>query len=204
VRLLVPTLHHQDLATAVDCRPGGARSARPTLEGGKMQPTRLTMAAAACAALLAAGCAQMPYGGMMMKKDMPKAEAAALWAHIEKANYQGSYKLFPGKGKLYAGGAPHGMLLTTYVNDAAYKALSQGGKTMPAGSILVKENYMPDKSLAAITVMYKSSGFDAENNDWYWLKRDAAGKVEASGKVAGCIGCHKPSQRDYVLTPVKM
>ena len=58
--------------------------------------------------------------------------------------------------------------------------------------------------LDAVTVMYKSAGFDAANNDWYWLKRGADGKVQAEGKVAGCIGCHQPAKRDYVLTPVAM
>ncbi len=33
---------------------------------------------------------------------------------------------------------------------------------MPAGAIVVKENYMPDKKLAAITVMYKVAGYNPE------------------------------------------
>jgi len=49
-----------------------------------------------------------------------------------------------------------------------------------------------------------SAGFDAANNDWYWLKRGADGKVQAEGNVAGCIGWHQPAKRDYVLTSVAM
>ncbi len=155
-----------------------------------------------------AGCTQMPDRMKMMMgggHQMPPADATALWNHLQKVNYQSSYKLFPGKAKMYAGTQPHGAFLTTYVNDSAYQALSSGKTPLPVGAILVKENYMPDRTLAAVTVMYKVAGFDSANNDWNWLKRNADGKVDASGKPAGCIGCHKPAAaRDYVLTPIKM
>lgn len=166
--------------------------------------TRITLLAASVVAALAAGCTQMQKMPQMMgmAQPMPAADATALWNHLEGVKYASTYKLYPGKGRMYAGSQPHGAFLTTYVNDAAHRALSNDTKPLPVGSILVKENYMPDRKLAAVTVMYKVAGFDPQNNDWYWLKRDAAGKVEASGKVAGCIGCHKPSQRDYVLTPI--
>jgi hypothetical protein len=61
---------------------------------------------------------------------------------------------------------------------------------LPAGSIVVKENYTGDKKLAAITAMYKISNFDPETNDWYWLKYTPDKTVEAKGKVDGCISCH--------------
>jgi len=105
---------------------------------------------------------------------------------------------------MYQAAPPHGAWLSTFVNDSARKALERGDMKMPAGAIIVKENYTPAKMLDAVTVMYKSAGFDAANNDWYWLKRGADGKVQAEGKVAGCIGCHQPAKRDYVLTPVAM
>lgn len=38
-----------------------------------------------------------------------------------------------------------------------------GVGSMPSGAILVKENYMPDSTLAATTVMYKVDGFDPGN-----------------------------------------
>ncbi len=168
---------------------------------------RLILAATLGAALAAASCSQMRehlpgMPGTSASAAMPPADATALWNHLQKVNYAASYKLFPGKGRMYPGSQPHGAFLTTYVNDAAFDALRGGSARLPAGSILVKENYMPDRSLAAVTVMYKVAGFDASNNDWYWLKRSADGTVEASGKPAGCIACHKPAARDYVLTPM--
>jgi hypothetical protein len=72
---------------------------------------------------------------------------------------------------------------------------------MPVGAIVVKENYTPDSTLAATTVMYKVSGYDPEAGDWFYLKRLADGTVEASGRVAGCQGCHaQRADNDYLFT----
>lgn len=131
----------------------------------------------------------------------PDANADAVWQHLQSQAYRDNWDLWPDRGELYTGQEPHGMLLTTYVNDIASRALAAGVQAMPAGAIIVKENYMPDSTFAAATVMYKSPGFDAENNDWWWLKRLADGTVEASGKGAGCINCHKGMQaNDYIWT----
>jgi hypothetical protein len=132
---------------------------------------------------------------------MPAPDAAALWAHLEAADYRESFGLWPGKGEFYTGREPHGMLLTTYLNDLAMDALTNGAGAMPVGAIVVKENYTPDSTLAAVTVMYKSEGFDPEHNDWYWLKRLADGTVEVSGQGAGCIACHSAqASNDYLFT----
>jgi len=113
--------------------------------------------------------------------------------------------MWPGKTALYPGTLPHGALLTTYVNDVAYKAIRAKKGKLPNGSIVVKENYMPDKSLAALTVMYKVKGYNSEANDWFWAKYMPDGKIEAEGKVDMCIGCHGMKKwNDYVLTaPLK-
>lgn len=135
-------------------------------------------------------------------KDLPKPDAKALWDHLQ--NYQKEYKLFPGTQKMYKGSDPHGAWLTTYVNSTAHKALTDAkGGPLPSGSIIVKENFMPDRTLGAVTVMYKVDGYNPQHNDWFWLKRMADGKVEASGKVDACISCHSASTRDYILTPIK-
>ena len=44
---------------------------------------------------------------------------AAIWAHLQESYYQSTWTLWPEKGELYAGQEPHGMLLTTYLNDVA-------------------------------------------------------------------------------------
>jgi hypothetical protein len=101
---------------------------------------------------------------------------------------------------LYQGIEPHGALLTTYVNDTAYNSV-KSKKGMADGSIIVKENYTPDKQLAAVTVMYKVKGYHPAEGNWFWAKYRPDGDIEASGKLESCIKCH--SQRkanDYVMT----
>lgn len=53
----------------------------------------------------------------------------------------------------------------------------------------------------ALSVMYKIKGYNPEGGDWFWVKYSPDGKVEASGKVKGCIDCHsKQKDNDYIFT----
>lgn len=131
----------------------------------------------------------------------PDTTAAALWAHLDAEQYQRNWALYPGQGRLYEGAEPHGMLLTTYVNSLAQDAVTNAAGSMPVGAIVVKENYMPDSTLAAVTVMYKAAGYDPANNDWFWLKRLADGTVEVEGRGQGCINCHGGKRdNDFIFT----
>ena len=115
-------------------------------------------------AFVAGGCApsEEPEGEAAepMSRASAVAEAdttgAAIWAHLQQSDYRSNWTLWPGKGELYTGQEPHGMLLTTYLNDLALQALSSGASSMAPGSIIVKENYMPDSTLAAVTTMFTS------------------------------------------------
>lgn len=139
--------------------------------------------------------------GLREGQQLPDTTAQALWSYLEEVDYRNSWQMWPGKSELYEGQEPHGMLLTTYVNDAALQAISGTAATMPSGAIVVKENYMPDSTLAAITVMYKSSGYNPQHNNWFWLKRLADGTVEVSGRAEGCISCHGgQTANDYIFT----
>lgn len=131
---------------------------------------------------------------------MPGADADKLHEYLTKEKPYTNWKLWPGKGKLYKGTEPHGALLTTYVNDVALKSI-KAKKGLKDGAIIVKENYMPDKKLAAVTVMYKVKGYNPEFGDIFWMKFLPDGKTEASGKVDMCIGCHtKVKDNDYLYT----
>ena len=94
--------------------------------------------------------------------ELPDTAAASVVDYLEEVDYQNNddWKLFPGSTKKYEGRDPHGMLLTTYVNPAAFEAIEDDATT-PSGSIIVKENYMPDGNLAATTIMYKKSGLQS-------------------------------------------
>ena len=131
--------------------------------------------------------------------------ASDLWNRIQGEKYTDNWALFPGKGKLYKGTEPHGMLLTTYVNKTAEQGLNSGAKELSKGSILIKENYMPDKTLAAITVMDKTGD---GKDEWFWVKYNPDGTVAtmemekdgmkksmaiAGGQHTMCAKCHASS-----------
>ncbi len=131
--------------------------------------------------------------------------ASELWNRIQGAKYTENWALFPGKRQLYKGTEPHGMLLTTYVNKTAEEGLTSGAKELSKGSILIKENYMPDKTLAAITVMDKTG---AGKDDWFWVKYNPDGTIAtmemekdgrkttmavAGGQQTMCAMCHASS-----------
>ncbi len=131
---------------------------------------------------------------------------AAVWAHIQESDYQ-AWPRWPGLGDQYAGQEPHGMLLTTYVNDVALAALESGATTMPAGAVIIKDNYMPDGTLAAVTTMLKVPGYNADAGDWFWTKHLPDGTLDAApngmaleGRLPGCIGCHTTAvSTDYLV-----
>jgi len=135
---------------------------------------------------------------------LPGAEAGALYRYITREDpytaHDGDWSLWPGKGRLYKGRAPHGAFLTTYVNELARYSMALG-KAMVNGSIIVKENYSPAKKLSAVTVMYKIKGYNPDGGNWFWAKYDPSGNVLKAGKVGGCIACHGGGKdNDYILT----
>ncbi len=133
--------------------------------------------------------------------DLPPTDGEAVWNYLEEVDYDGEWRRWPGTDELYEGGEPHGMLLTTYVNEIAYEALMDNRETMPNGAIIVKENHTPEEVLASITTMYKVENYNEEFNDWFWLKNDPEGVIDAQGKVDGCQSCHSAREdNDYLFT----
>jgi hypothetical protein len=135
------------------------------------------------------------------KGESDNAMAQELWQELQEANYQENWATISGKGTFYQGQPPHGALLSTYLNPAAVEGMNAKSGQMSEDAIIVKENYMPDKTLVALTVMYKEPGYDPEHGDWFWAKFSAEGEVQAAGKVADCIACHGAVQsNDYIFT----
>lgn len=73
--------------------------------------------------------------GAPVEQAAPAAEADTtadlIWAHLDQARYRETWRLWPGTEPLYTGTEPHGMLLTTYVNDLAHDPLTNGAATLP-------------------------------------------------------------------------
>ena len=151
--------------------------------------------------VLTAGAISMAACDFFDRSELPDTTAASVLAYLDEVDYQESWELWPGLGEKYQGGEPHGMLLTTYLNPAAYDALDGKEGVMPDGAIIIKENYTPEGKLAASTVMYKKSDYNPEHNDWFWVKALADGTVEKEGMVEGCQNCHGDvKENDYVWT----
>jgi hypothetical protein len=133
------------------------------------------------------------------------ANGPAMWKFITVERPYTRWPLWPGKGKLYEGREPHGMLLTTYVSKGALKVIKNKKGKFGDAAIIVKENYKPDKTLAAVTVMYKVREYNPEAGDWFWAKYAPDGTVQKAGKVEGCINCHSDAaDNDWVFTgPIK-
>lgn len=136
---------------------------------------------------------------------MPAADGQALLDYIIKTDPYGKWDLMPGTTKMRPGKEPHGALQNVYVNKLALKAINDKAGTMPDGAIIVKENYMPDKKLAAVTVMYKKKGYNPGAGDYMWLKYGPDLKIMVQGKAEPCIQCHTQAKaNDYVvLAPLK-
>lgn len=146
-------------------------------------------------------------GGMKTEKmgsaavGMPQADAAALWAFIHSVSPYWNWAQWPGKSGLYKGREPHGALLQTFVNPKAQRGVYGRTGRVPDEGIIVKENYMPGRRLAAITVMYKVRGYNPSDGDWFWVKYAPDGKVLKAGRPKGCIGCHGAKKdNDYLMT----
>lgn len=139
---------------------------------------------------------------------LPDTVAAAVWDYLQASNYQEEWSTWPDKGELYPGGEPHGALLTTYLNDAGLEGVRAGAGAIPVNGIVVKENYMPDSTLAAVTVMYKVQGYNPENADWWFAKFMPDGSLDEmpdgtamEGRVPGCTNCHgSVRDNDFIFT----
>jgi hypothetical protein len=54
----------------------------------------------------------------------------------------------------------------------------------------------------AITPMYLEKGYNPDAGDWFWAKYGPEGEVMSSGKVEGCIGCHR-TRDNWLFTEKK-
>ncbi len=125
------------------------------------------------------------------------------WNYLVRSKYR-NWAPVPGKSdKMYEGESPHGAYLKMYLNRTAAGNVSD----LPTGSIVIKENYGKDqRTLMAVTVMYKNNGYSPSTGDWYWVKYNPDGTVASkntdkgpmslAGRVQGCIDCHDSADGD--------
>ncbi len=132
-----------------------------------------------------------------LEDQMPGPDAKEFWTYITQTSPYTEWKFWDDHSGLQPGNSPHGAFNKVYVNDILLNADST---PVPYGSILVKEGYNANKKMTALTVMYKIKDYNAEAGDWYWARFSTEGKGGPEGKVAMCIGCHKPkADNDYIF-----
>ncbi|MFQ5935609.1 MAG: hypothetical protein ACE5LB_04295 [Acidiferrobacterales bacterium] len=170
-------------------------------------------------AFLVTSTADAQYGSTKPKppfgSDADVNAAKSLWRSLTKAKLVGKHAVH---GTPYKGTHPHGAILETL-----HAVLNVSGHR---DIVIVKKNYGgagvsktavaddPEKYLKAITVMFRRErGYDADNQDWFWVKYGPNGEVlkntqgkGLAGRVAkgvpgkGCIACHKGAPGgDYVF-----
>ena len=156
-----------------------------------------------------AGAQSMPPFG----SDEDQAYAALIWEAMGALNLTGDQMI---RSAPYDGVNPHGKMLETF-----YTTATIGDHT---GNLIVKRNFgpegvtadqvlaEPEKHLGAITVMYqREDGYDADNQNWFWVKFLPDGSLDknpkgmalagmvAKGADVGCIACHS-AEDDYIFT----
>ena len=138
---------------------------------------------------------------MEEEMDMPGADAAELWNFITETSPYGEWNGWPGLEGHQPGNAPHGAIIRTFLSGHGVHNIQDAEKgTFDNGIIVVKENFMPDTTLAAITVMYKVEGFNPDAADWFWVKYQPDGTVDAAGIPKGCVTCHgAKADNDYIM-----
>ena len=115
------------------------------------------------------------------------------WNWLQSVQYR-NWAPLPGQtAGTYAGESPHGAQVKLFANRTA----AGDPEMLPNGSVLVKENFAEDgQTLMAITVMYRSTGYDPEHGDWFWAKYEPDGQVSRmdgmaiAGRVEMCADCH--------------
>ena len=144
------------------------------------------------------------------------------WKYLVGNNYKNWSPGFSESAGFFRGKNPHGAYLKMYVNRTAAGNIND----LAVGSVVILENYHKDQSLKTISVMYRTTGFNPEGNDWYWIEYKPDGSVVRSaakddrksnlvnnvsltaspkrmimGKATNCIQCHQSAAgNDFVFS----
>ena len=135
---------------------------------------------------------------MQSKTNTQEPFSGQLWNYLLSNNYkhwspasgnQTDFYVSPHR-PISSGENPNHQTLTvhkrwskSYVN----RKVNSNEDNLPIGSIVILENYHDDKSLASISVMYKSKGFDPSAKNWFWVEYNPDGSVATAPQPTDTI-----------------
>ncbi len=127
----------------------------------------------------------------------PGPDGVALWKYITETDPYTEWGQWPDFKGIMKSRSPHGPNVRVFVNKIG---LEMAGPPAPYGMIEVKEALSGKHKIKNITVQYKvAEGYNPKGGDWFWAKFSPEGRVDASGKVKGCIRCHRgKGDNDYI------
>ncbi len=140
-------------------------------------PRFLSLACVAAAALAATSCGD----------DQAPDDAKELLQRVRDEGYTTEWMRAPGYAERRATNAPHADMVEIFVNNVVAGALVDDAplEEWPVGSIIAKDGYDDDGTLALVALMEK------RDDGWFWAEYDAeSGESQYSGKPGICIDCH--------------
>lgn len=128
--------------------------------------------------------------------------AAELFTLITETDPYEQWAQFPGSEGTIDSAPPHGPMARVFINALVEQGMQAFDGELPDGAIIVKERIgsAEGDTASALNIMWKVTGFDPNNNDWFWADVSPSGEVNAEGKIAGCSACHSGVRaNDYVF-----
>jgi len=110
-----------------------------------------------------------------LNEKAPEEIAPELWNLIQTEEYQ-QWKELPGTGMVTKDASKKALKMKSYVNDIAYDSIQNKSKTLPPGSIIVKERYDDQDQLQTISAMINLGGNDPKDINWFWAQYSPDGK----------------------------
>ncbi len=166
------------------------------------------------AVLVVAACAggPAPEPDPLGPEPPTSAKPEAVWTYLKEASYRDYWKpeSTPKPG-IHRSRPPHGPLIRNYVNEIADGSRPLGRQALPAGSVIVLENFTNEPTLHAIDVMVKIAGHRQATRDWAFLRFSPSGGIRITDREAyrkaktgnrGCVYCHgRTPETDFLLQP---
>ncbi len=135
----------------------------------------------AALALSLGGCAGI---SDLFRGPLPPAEATALHEHLQKKEYR-TWSLWPGTTEKMPSQFPHGIQQTTRVNERALSAIEGNRAELPAGALIVKEEFEAESQPETLSVMLKT-----EEGQWFYARYEGGKLIEYPRMDSMCNNCH--------------